>query len=96
VIHYHRTAGDYTGWGLHMWTGFNGSVTWDSPFLPTGTDTFGVSFKVPLTADATELAYILHKGDTKDLPQDQFLDLGVNGYEVWLLQSTPTYLLPMK
>ena len=96
MIHYHRTAGDYAGWGLHMWTGFDGSVTWDSPFMPAGTDTFGVTFKVPLTADATELAYILHKGDTKDLPQDQFLDFGVNGYEVWILQSTPTYLLPMK
>ena len=68
VIHYRRPAGDYDGWGLHMWTGFAGSVTWDKPFASSGTDAFGVYFKVPLTAGATELAYILHKGDTKDLP----------------------------
>ena len=71
-------------------------VDWDSPFLPTGADAFGLVFKVPLTAGATELAYILHKGDTKDLPDDQFLDLNEKGYEVWILQSTPSYLLPMQ
>ncbi len=96
MLHYRRTAGDYDGWGLHMWTGFDGSVSWGAPFLPTGTDAFGVVFKVPLTAGATELAYILHKGDTKDLPDDQFLELGAKGYEVWILQSTPGYLLPMQ
>src|SRR5262249_34590349 len=29
-----------------------------------------------------------------DLPADQQLDVTVNGYEVWILQSTPKYLLP--
>ncbi len=98
MIHYHRTAGDYAGWGLHLWAGYAGSpsVDWQNPFQPTGQDAFGLYFKVPLAIGATSLSYILHKGDTKDLPEDQALDLEKTGYEVWILQSTPAYLLPMK
>ena len=95
VIHYHRPAGDYDGWGLHLWAGFDGSVDWNNPFMPTGADAFGVYFQVPLVPGATELAYIIHKGDEKDLPDDQFLNLRTVGYEVWILQSTPGYLLPL-
>ncbi|MCB0093736.1 MAG: hypothetical protein KDE54_37870, partial [Caldilineaceae bacterium] len=30
-----------------------------------------------------QLAYIFHRGDTKDPGPDQFLDLAQHGYEVW-------------
>ncbi|MBP8109913.1 MAG: pullulanase-type alpha-1,6-glucosidase, partial [Caldilineaceae bacterium] len=100
VIHYHRAAGDYAGWGLHMWTGYDsatgGAVEWATPFLPTGEDTFGKVYQVPVVISAGGLAYIMHSGDTKDLPSDQYLDFAQDGFEVWLLQSTPGYLLPMK
>ena len=55
-----------------------------------------MTFRVDLAENAAELAYILHRGDTKDLPDDQFLDFGMFGHEVWILEATPGYLLPMK
>lgn len=58
------------------------------------TDAYGVTFEVPLTDGATSLSYILHKGDEKDLPSDQSLDLASYGHEVWMLGGKPGYLLP--
>ncbi|WP_405964493.1 pullulanase-type alpha-1,6-glucosidase [Streptomyces sp. NBC_00723] len=94
VLHYHRADGDYTGWGLHTWTGAAAPTEWSNPLKPTTTDAYGAVFEVPLTAGATSLSYILHKGDEKDLPTDQSLDLTSNGHEVWLLSGQEKYLLP--
>jgi hypothetical protein len=58
------------------------------------TDAFGAVFEVPLTAGATSLSYIVHRGDEKDLPADQSLDLTAAGHEVWLLNGQEKYLLP--
>ena len=69
---------------------------------PPGTDRFGAFFKLDLDADATELAYILHRGDTKDPGPDQFLDLVNIGHEVWYLSGhtdadqMAKYLLPIQ
>ncbi|MFF3563198.1 pullulanase-type alpha-1,6-glucosidase [Streptomyces sp. NPDC002574] len=94
VLHYHRADGDYTGWGLHTWTGAANPTDWTAPLQPVRTDAFGAVFEVPLAAGATSLSYILHDGDTKDLPADQSLDLATYGHEVWLLNGTEKYLLP--
>lgn len=94
VLHYHRADGDYTGWGLHTWTGAADPTEWSNPLKPATTDAYGAVFEVPLTAGATSLSYILHKGDEKDLPTDQSLDLTSNGHEVWLLSGQEKYLLP--
>ncbi|MBY8876459.1 pullulanase-type alpha-1,6-glucosidase [Actinacidiphila acidipaludis] len=94
VIHYHRADGDYTGWGLHDWTGAADPTDWTAPLQPTRIDSYGAVFEVPLAAGATSLSYIIHKGDTKDLPSDQSLDLAASGHEVWLLDGTEKYLLP--
>ncbi|MFD3455712.1 pullulanase-type alpha-1,6-glucosidase [Streptomyces sp. NPDC058691] len=94
VLHYHRADGDYTGWGLHTWTGAANPTDWTAPSQPVRTDAYGAVFEVPLAAGATSLSYILHKGDTKDLPADQSLDLATYGHEVWLLNGTEKYLLP--
>jgi pullulanase-type alpha-1,6-glucosidase len=93
VIHYHRADGDYTGWGLHDWTGAANPTDWTAPLQPTRIDAYGAVFEVPLTAGATSLSYIIHKGDTKDLPDDQSLDL-TESHEVWLLDGTEKHLLP--
>ncbi|MCB9128551.1 MAG: pullulanase-type alpha-1,6-glucosidase [Ardenticatenales bacterium] len=104
LLHYHRFDGDYGTWpsanyndfwGLHVWNGAVNPTSWPEPIPPSGTDLFGVYYQVPLVEDATELAYILHRGDEKDLPDDQFLNLNQWGHEVWIVQSTPGYLLPM-
>ncbi|MBO4254666.1 pullulanase-type alpha-1,6-glucosidase, partial [Streptomyces griseorubiginosus] len=94
VIHYHRADGNYDGWGLHVWTGAANPTDWSSPLKPVRTDAYGAVFEVPLTDGATNLSYIIHKGDEKDLPADQSLDLRANGYEVWLLNGQEKYLLP--
>ncbi|MET7894824.1 pullulanase-type alpha-1,6-glucosidase [Streptomyces mirabilis] len=94
VVHYHRADGDYTGWGLHVWTGAATPTDWSKPLEPVRTDAYGAVFEVPLAAGATSLSYILHKGDEKDLPTDQSLDLTANGHEVWLVNGQEKYLLP--
>ncbi len=94
VLHYRRADGDYTGWGLHLWTGAATPTDWGAPLQPTGTDAYGAVYRVPLAAGATTLSYIVHKGDSKDLPADQSLDFAASGHEVWLLSGEPRYLYP--
>ncbi|MEU9879622.1 pullulanase-type alpha-1,6-glucosidase [Streptomyces phaeochromogenes] len=94
VLHYQRADGNYDGWGLHTWTGAADPTDWSKPLEPVKTDTYGAVFEVPLTEGATSLSYIIHKGDEKDLPTDQSLDLTANGHEVWLLSGQEKYLLP--
>ncbi|MEV6840088.1 pullulanase-type alpha-1,6-glucosidase [Streptomyces sp. NPDC051133] len=94
VIHYHRADGNYDGWGLHVWTGAANPTDWSDPLKPVKTDAYGAVFEVPLTAGATSLSYIIHKGDEKDLAADQSLDLKADGYEVWRLNGQEEYLLP--
>ncbi|MFF9648885.1 pullulanase-type alpha-1,6-glucosidase [Streptomyces sp. NPDC014622] len=94
VLHYYRADGDYDGWGLHTWTGAKNPTDWAKPLRPVKQDASGATFEVPLAEGATSLGYILHKGDEKDLPGDQSLDLATHGNEVWLLGGTPGYLLP--
>ncbi|MFR9794853.1 pullulanase-type alpha-1,6-glucosidase [Streptomyces sp. MS06] len=94
VLHYHRADGDYTGWGLHVWTGAARPTDWSNPLQPVRIDSYGAVFEVPLSDGATSLSYIVHKGDEKDLPTDQSLDLTADGHEVWLLSGQEEYLLP--
>ncbi|MCT7354221.1 pullulanase-type alpha-1,6-glucosidase, partial [Streptomyces sp. 15-116A] len=94
VLHYHRADGTYDGWGLHVWSGAANPTDWANPLKPVKTDSYGAVFEVPLTEGATSLSYIIHKGDEKDLPTDQALDLTANGHEVWLLSGQEKYLLP--
>lgn len=95
VIHYRRADDDYAGWGLHVWDGAATPTDWASPLPPVRTDTFGAVFEVPLAAGATALNYILHKGDTKDLPDDQRLTFAEGGREIWLLAGTSPRLAPV-
>ncbi|WP_251050043.1 pullulanase-type alpha-1,6-glucosidase [Streptomyces sp. ISL-86] len=94
VLHYKRADGAYDGWGLHVWTGAATPTDWSKPLQPTRTDSYGAVYEVPLAAGAAGLSYILHKGDEKDLPSDQSLDLKATGHEVWMLGGQSAYLLP--
>jgi glycosidase len=96
LIHYRRPAGDYGDpsssdfndfWGLHVWTGAASEPPWTDPVRPVGEDVFGVVFRVDLSDGADQLAYILHRGDTKDPGPDQFLVFDRFGHEVWQLQD---------
>ncbi|MCQ0022478.1 pullulanase-type alpha-1,6-glucosidase, partial [Streptomyces somaliensis DSM 40738] len=94
VLHHHRPDGDHDGWGLHVWTGAAAPTDWSRPLMPVRTDAFGAVYEVPLARGATSLSYIIHKGEEKDLPADQSLDLTAHGHEVWLLAGRQKYLLP--
>lgn len=94
VLHYNRADGNYDGWGLHVWGDAANPTDWAKPLKPVRTDSYGAVFEVPLTEGASSLSYIVHKGDEKDLPTDQALDLKADGHEVWLLSGQEEYLLP--
>jgi pullulanase-type alpha-1,6-glucosidase len=94
VLHYRRADGDYAGWGLHLWDGAASPTDWASPMPPSGQDAYGAVFRVPLANEGSALNYIVHNGDTKDLPDDQRLDLVTVGHEVWIQSGVEGYLLP--
>ena len=84
--------------GALVSTGCDGRVL-DNPVRPAGFDIFGPFFDVALLEEATELAYILHRGDDKDPGPDQFLNLALDGYEAWQVQGADPeapYVLPIR
>jgi pullulanase len=93
VLHYRRPDGDYAGWGLHAWEGTTERPDWWRPIEPAEFDAFGAVFRVPVRPDAIGLRFVLHRGDSKDLPEDQRLDLGV-AREAWLLAGTVAPIRP--
>ena len=93
VIHYRRDDGDYAGWGLHAWEGTPEKPRWDTPLAPAGFDAFGAVFRVPVRPDAVGVRFVVHRGDVKDLPDDQRLDL-TRAREVWLLSGTAAPVRP--
>lgn len=98
ILHYRRPAGDYDGWGLHTWGGAD-DPGWATPRMPTGFDSFGAIFTVPVYPDAEQIGYIFHRGDEKDPGPDQFLVFDTYGYEVWQLQGADPenpYILPLQ
>ena len=66
MIHDRRTAGDYSGWGLHVWRDANEpDVTWLNPLQPAGTAVIGIFWKVRLNPNPTRTSYIIHKGEPR-------------------------------
>jgi len=92
IIHYRRSKGDYTGWGLHVWgsTPLVASVTWGSPLQPAGQDDYGLFFVIDVNENAESVNYIVHKGDEKDPGPDQTLTFAEHGREIWLIQGSET------
>jgi hypothetical protein len=108
TIHYRRPAGDYGDpaspdfndfWGLHVWTGAATETAWTDPLRPIGQDVFGIEFRIDLVDEADQLAYIIHRGDTKDPGPDQFLVFASFGHEVWQVQGADPenpYVAPLR
>ncbi|NNF36355.1 MAG: IPTL-CTERM sorting domain-containing protein [Saprospiraceae bacterium] len=95
IIHYHRCDGNYGDyssadfndfWGVHVWTGAENPTMWPDPVKAIAFDDYGAIFEIPLVDGATELAFIIHRGDTKDIGPDQMYDLS-NGYETWVISG---------
>ena len=74
TIHYHRAAGDYAGWGVHVWGDVEQPTSWDAPILasPIGASSEWATFVVPLTAAARRMSFLLHRGNEEDVRVEQF------------------------
>jgi len=94
-IHYNRSAADYSGWVIYTWTGAaNPSPSFPGNQGPSGSDTFGVFYDVPLASGATLLNFILTNGASKNCPNDMALALA-GGREIWQRQDDCTiYFAP--
>jgi alpha-amylase len=99
-VHYHRTNGDYTDWGLHLWgdaiaDSVTAAVAWDKPWPWSTTDDFGVVFEIPLKDDTKAVNFIVHlpSGDSVPDTREPGGDRSftpIEHPEIWLLQGDPT------
>jgi pullulanase-type alpha-1,6-glucosidase len=93
IIHYLRDDGDYgdhtTGdyndvWGLHLWGDIAETIEWTAPKPFLGEDEYGRFAWVKLNPGATDVGFIVHRGDTKDgTDADRFFNPSETP-EIWL------------
>ena len=101
VVHYFRPAGDYTGWGLHLFgdairDGVAAAVQWDHPSTRRGrTRTAWRVFEVPIEEDTKQVCFIIHQPGGDQVPEtrepggDQCLT-PLSHPEVWMVAGDPT------
>jgi glycosidase len=99
IIHYYRDDGDYgdhtTGdfndyWGLHLWGDIDETIEWTAPKPFLGDDEYGRFAWVKLAENATNVGFIVHRGDVKDgTDADRFFDPS-DTPEIWLRQDDAT------
>jgi len=99
IVHYYRDDGDYgdhtTGdyndfWGLHLWGDIDETIEWTAPKPFLGEDEYGRFAWVKLNPEASNVEFIVHRGDTKDgTNDDRSFDPSLNP-EVWLRQDDET------
>ncbi|WP_269533450.1 diguanylate cyclase domain-containing protein [Chitinimonas sp. BJYL2] len=92
-LHFHRDDPDYNGWGLHLWgdaLNLPRQSTWSEPYPPSGSDSFGVYFDIPLQPGARSFGFVLHRGEQKNAPFDQYWYQERHGNQIWLLEGNAT------
>jgi alpha-amylase len=98
VIHYHRPAGDFGDWGLHLWgdaIAEGVGTDWCAPRAPSSFDDFGAVFEIPLRDDTKSVNFIVHTPCGDDIPTTREPG-GDRGFvpsehpEIWLIQGNPT------
>jgi glycosidase len=59
IVHYNRAPSD---WGLHLWGDAIVTPTdWTAPLMPSGSDSFGSVFTIPLKDDTKPVNFIVHR-----------------------------------
>jgi hypothetical protein len=99
-LHYFRPAGDYTGWGLHLWgdavdPAVLAQVAWDQPWPAARIAGGWAEYDIPLVDDTKPVNFIMHlpSGDTVPTTREPGGDrsfLPINTPEVWIVQGDPT------
>jgi hypothetical protein len=100
TVHYLRPAGDYTGWGLHLWGGavdpaVLGQVAWDRPWPPTRIEDGWAEYDIPLVDDTQPVNFIMHlpNGDTVPTSREPGGDrsfVPIDNPQIWIRQGDPT------
>jgi pullulanase len=86
-LHYYRYDNNYSGWGLHLWgDGAASPTTWNMPLYFSNRDDYGVYADVALKDLKSQVTFLLHRGDEKDVPGERQLRFE-NGVEFWLKQG---------
>ncbi|MFE2584168.1 pullulanase-type alpha-1,6-glucosidase [Streptomyces sp. NPDC059378] len=94
VVHYKRTDGDYTDWGLYAWGDLaDGEATdWPASHPFTGRDAYGAFAYVKLKPGASNVGFlVIDKDGNKDVSSDRSIDVTRTG-EVWIEQGKPDVL----
>ena len=95
MLHYRRADGDYAGWGLHVWDGAANPTDWASAAAAGRHRRLRRRLPGAAGRRRHRLNYIVHKGDEKDLPDDQSLDFADAATRCGCSPAQPSgYLLP--
>ncbi|HEX5089567.1 MAG TPA: alpha-amylase family glycosyl hydrolase [Nocardioides sp.] len=100
-LHYFRPAGDYDGWGLHMWGDavdptVLAQIAWDHPWPLTRISADGwAEYDIPLVSDTKPVNFIMHlpNGDTVPTTREPGGDrsfVPIDSVDVWIVQGDPT------
>ena len=100
VVHYRRPAGDFAGWGLHLWgdairPDVLAGIAWDNPLDPVGVEGGWARYEIPLRDDTQRVNFIMHlpNGDTVPTTREPGGDrsfVPIDHPEIWLVQGDPT------
>jgi alpha-amylase len=100
TLHYFRPAGDYDGWGLHMWgdavdPDVLAQIAWDRPWPATRVEGGWAEYDIPLANDLAPVNFIMHlpSGDTVPTTREPGGDrsfVPVDNQDVWIVQGDPT------
>lgn len=91
-IHYKRPDGKYTGWQVHSWN-IDKDTSWPG-IDPTGNDSYGVYYDLPVSKATGNINFIIHNGDATREPSNNPAKTGTdeqqvydvaNGKEIWKL-----------
>jgi glycosidase len=99
-LRYHRPAGDYGQWGLHMWgdavdPAVLAQIAWDRPWPPTRIENGWAVYEIPLADDTQPVNFIMHLPNGDQVPDTR--EPGgdrtfrpIDTPTVWIKQGDPT------
>jgi alpha-amylase len=99
-VRYHRPAGDYAQWGLHLWgdavdPAALAQIAWDKPWPPARIENDWAIYEIPLADDTKPVNFIMHQpsGDNVPTTREPGGDrsfLPIDHPTIWLKQGDPT------